>query len=146
MREIINIFRRAGKMYELTDRFEFSITGNRLFNKVFDRLNIVVGGPFDLFDPRGLIKTEISYQLLEQVIGCIRERRHFHNTRMLRKILQPANLNHHSVTNQSIFTEDTAKTFSFTAVAAINWRNSGQFRERGEGHFRSIEVGGLSRA
>ncbi len=130
MGKIVNIFRGAGEVNKFTDRIELGIVSNGLLEQVLDRFYIMVGGALNRLNPQSLINRKIVDQLVENAIGFITKGGHFTDTRMIGQMLQPANLNHHPIADQAIFTEDRSKLIGFASIAAINRRNGGQGRER----------------
>src|SRR5690606_30960670 len=48
--QVVDVFAGAGEVHELERRAEFGVVGQAFLDEVLDRLDVVVGGAFDLFD------------------------------------------------------------------------------------------------
>ena len=59
MGDIVHVFRSAGEVNELLDRAQFVVAADFLLQKIFDSLDVVIGGGFDGFDALGILDAEI---------------------------------------------------------------------------------------
>ena len=82
VRQIVDVFGRAGKVNELGNSFELMIAGDLFLEKVFDCLDVVIGGALDVFDPLGIFQGKLSDDLFQNVIAVFTERGHLRYLRM----------------------------------------------------------------
>ena len=78
--QVVNIFRCAGEMHELTHGIQLGIAGDFFLDEVFDGFHVVVRCAFDIFDTLRIFFREIINQPVKNLVDVITERRHFGNT------------------------------------------------------------------
>ena len=62
-------------MDELRDRFQLLIAGDLLLEEIFHRLDVVIGGAFDVFDTLRVFDAEVVDDRVEDVVGVFPQRR-----------------------------------------------------------------------
>ncbi|MNP60556.1 hypothetical protein D3C76_1556520 [compost metagenome] len=70
MRQVVDIFRRTGKVDELRHRVQRRYALYFLFQEVFNRFHIVVGGALNGFDTRRVFFAELRDDFIK-VIVCL---------------------------------------------------------------------------
>jgi len=105
---------------KLTDCLEFLVAGDFLLEEILHRLDIMIGGALDVLDALRILLAELVDYLVQDALGMHAEQWHFRDIRLPGKCLQPANLDHHAVTDQAVFTENRAQCFGFGSIAPVN--------------------------
>ena len=103
VREIVDVFRRAGKVDEFGNAHHFGVIGQLFFDPVFERLDVVIGRLFDVLDLGCLGRAEIGKQPVERRKGRRRKRRNLGKMRLLRQRLEPFDLDLQAAANQPVF-------------------------------------------
>jgi len=64
VRQVVNVFRGAGKVYELRDGLQFAITGKAFLDEILNCFYVVVGGSLNVFKATGIQFTEVVGNIL----------------------------------------------------------------------------------
>ena len=129
MAEVVDIFRGTGEMDEFIDGLELGSSGDFLLEKIFDRLDVVIGGALDLFYAFCVTGSEVADDLFQLLVRLRAEGRNFDDLRIGSKCLEPADLDNHPVANESVFTENLPEGFRLAAVASIDRGDGCERRE-----------------
>ncbi|KPW88614.1 hypothetical protein ALO79_200004 [Pseudomonas syringae pv. castaneae] len=116
-------------MDELTDVGQFRQLGRLLLEQVLDRLDVVVGSAFDLFDALGVLQREILCQGVQHRVGFGGKRRDFADGGVGGQALEPAHFNQDAGTDQAVLAENRAQGLGFAGVAAVYRGNRSERRE-----------------
>ena len=100
-------------MNKFTDGLQFGIPGNLFLQEIFNRLDIMIGSTFDVFNTLRVLFAEFINNIIEQAVSMGTERRDFPDSCMCCKCLQPPYFNNHPVTYQAILTEDRTQRICF---------------------------------
>ena len=96
-------------MQEFRQAVQFSLCGKTLLQIVFNRLDIVVGGCLNGFDTLCRLKPKIVYEFIEKCICLVAKIRNLWDIGAGCERLEPANLDDYPVTDQTVFTENSAQ-------------------------------------
>ena len=99
MRQVVDVFGGAGEMHKLVHGHQLGVAGEFLFDEVFHRFHVVVGGGFNLFDAQGVCFAEVVDDGIQRGGGGGRKRRYFMDTGVCSQALQPADFHFHPGTD-----------------------------------------------
>src|SRR5690606_3115197 len=105
MRQIVDIFGRAGEMDELAYGTYLRVAIKAFLQPVFKRFDIMVGTAFDGFDLCSLSIAECGYDFIQFIYGRFAERGDLLQRRLCRQGFEPLHLHHCSMTYQGILTK-----------------------------------------
>ena len=89
---------------------------------VLDRLDVVVGGPLDRLDFRGVVVGEILGQPVEECVVVGGKRLQRLEIGHARQVPEPRQLHPHTLPDQTGFGKHTGKRRQPRRVAAVEWR------------------------
>ncbi|MNT46209.1 hypothetical protein D3C72_1828380 [compost metagenome] len=118
-------------MHEFQRRAQFGIALEAFLDEVLHRLDVVVGGAFDLLDPGRMGRGEVIGQRAQAGDGGGRERRQFDDARLVGQCQQPFHFHLHAGLDQAVLGEDRAQGVDLAGIAAIE---RGQGEQGGFGH------------
>ena len=126
VRQVVDVFRGAGKVDELAGRHHFGVAGQGFFQPVFNGLHIMVGARLDGLDGFGVLDAEAGNHGVDFFNGGRRKRRHFGNARLGGQHLQPFQLHLDAGLHQAIFRKHRAQGFGLAGVTAVQRRQGGE--------------------
>ena len=126
MRQVVDVFRRAGKVDELADLGYLGVALGVLLDPVFQRLDVVVGHGFLSLHLGRLFGTEVGNQCIQFCHGRRRKSRNFCKMRVGCECLEPLDLNLETGANQAEFGKMLAQGIDLAGIAAIERGKCGQ--------------------
>jgi hypothetical protein len=95
-------------MNELGYALEFGVAGKAFLDEILHRLDVMIGGGFDILDAAGVNLAEFREDFLQLAVGLGGERGDLLYLGMSGKTLQPAYLYDHAPLDQSKLAENLA--------------------------------------
>ena len=117
--QVVDVFRSAGKVDELSDLHHFRILGEAFLEKILNGFNIVIGGGFNGFDALTVGLREIHYQRVKRLNGGRCKSGHFGNGGFSRQRLQPGKLNLHAKAHQRPFAKQRTQGRDLGLIAPV---------------------------
>jgi hypothetical protein len=117
--EVVDVLGGAGEVHEFKRRRQALVVLQPLLDEVLDRLDVVVGGPLDLLDPRRVGSAEALGHRPQAGRGGFRQGSEFDDARLGRQGQQPLDLDPDPGPDQSEFREDRTQRRDLAGVAAI---------------------------
>jgi len=117
--KIIDVLGSAGEVDEFGAARDFLVAAGFFLQKIFDRLDVVIGGRLDLLDAARIAFREIRNDALEEFFRGWREGRYFLDLFVTAEREQPAYLDQHAPADQAVFAEERAERSGFGLVAAV---------------------------
>ena len=109
-------------MNELRHPCHFGNAGQSLLEPVFDRLDVVIGLPFDRLDAGGVVDREALGNFGDGGSCRIGERRHLRDRRFGRQRGEPRELDAHAMANEAELAELAAQRGDLAHVAPVERR------------------------
>jgi hypothetical protein len=128
--EVVDVFRGAGEVNEFGAAGDFPVAAGFFLQKIFDRLDVVIGRRLDLLDTPGIGLGKVRNDTVQQFLGGGREGRHFLYLFVIAQRHQPADFHEHAVTDQAVLAEERPEFSGFVLVAAVERRQGGQWIQR----------------
>ena len=95
-------------MQEFRQFVQFILLCKTFFQVILDRLDVMVGGRLNGFDPFSVLNPEIFDQAVEVGIGRVTQVCYLWDISAGSQCLEPADLDDNPVTDQAVFTENFA--------------------------------------
>ncbi len=119
--EIVDVLGSTGEMHEFDCGAATRNARNTLFQKVFDRFHIVIGGRLEFLDPCRIAQGEAIHDVVQRRPCCGVERSDFRHLCNGGEALQPAHLDHYPVADQAILAEYRAQRRGSGSIAPVEW-------------------------
>ena len=117
--EVVDVLRSACEVDELGRPRDLGRRCKALLQPVLDRLDVVIGGPFDRLDALGIGDTEFCRGGVEQRARGRGERRYFGDSRFSRERREPDQLDLYPVADEAVLAEVLGESRHLVAVAPI---------------------------
>ncbi len=118
--EVIDIFRCASEMDEVTNVPGIGTIADTLADVNFDRLYVVIDGCFDFLDAFCIVLVEIIDDVIEHILHHGGQWREFRDARLIGEPLQPTYLDQYPITDQSVFAENIPEGTDLVSVATVD--------------------------
>ena len=126
MREVVDVFRRAGEMKKLHHGRQLRFCREAFLEKVFHGLDVVIRRVLDGLDALRGGQVEALINVVQQGFGIRRKRGHFRDIRLCGQCAQPRDLDPEPVVHEAVFGEYLAQVPCFIGITTINRGQSGQ--------------------
>ncbi|MNZ69914.1 hypothetical protein D3C78_882300 [compost metagenome] len=126
VREVVDIFGCTCEVDKFRHGMQRRNAFHFLFQEIFNRFHVVVGGAFDRFDTCSIFFIEFCHDVIEVIVCLGSKSRNFLDCCVRGQFLQPAYFNLYTEFQQTIFAENPAQRADFIAVTSINRGNGGQ--------------------
>jgi len=93
-------------MDEFTDILQFLVSCDLLFQKILNRLNVMIGSALNILDPVCILNAEFFHDAVENVISMLAESRNLCDLLLSGQGLKPAYLHQNPVSDKTKFAEN----------------------------------------
>ncbi len=121
VRSVVDVFRGAGEVDELSRCGQLGVVGHFFFQPVFHGFHVVVGGALDGLDAGGIVFREVLHQALEHLAGLGGESRQFRQTRV-GQADQPGHFDLHAMPHKCGFGQQATQGGGTAAITPVQWR------------------------
>ena len=129
--EVVDVLAGAGEMHEFQRGAQLRVVLQPFLDQVLDRLDVVVGGAFDLLDPRRIDHVEVPGERMQARLGAAGELRQLDDARLRGQRQQPFDLDLDPGADQAVLGEDRPQRVDLAGVTAVE---RGQGEQLGVGH------------
>ena len=121
VRGVVDVFRGAGKVNELSGGGQLGVLGHLFFQPVLHRFHVVIGGALDRFDTGSVLFREVLHQALEHITGLCGEGGKFRQAR-IGQADQPGHFDLHAMPHKCGFGQQATQGGGTAAITPVQWR------------------------